>query len=69
MNTELELGADGRPQGVLPGAERISEAQQAQRLADEPLKPKKAQKQADDGLFGDDSRQVDLVDMARSTRP
>jgi hypothetical protein len=29
------------------------------------LKPKVAQKPADEGLFGDESQQTDLVDMAR----
>lgn len=60
-----ETGADGRPQLIIPGAEPISDSNLAQRRADQPLKPKLPQKAADDGLFGDDSRQGDLVDLAR----
>lgn len=51
-----ELGADFGP---------ISEAEQAQRGADKPLKPDADQKPADEGLFSDDSQQTDLVDEAR----
>jgi hypothetical protein len=52
-------------QHVLPGAERISDAEHAQRGADAGLKPSVAQKPADEGLFGDESKQTDLVDLAR----
>lgn len=50
-------------QTVLPGAERIGQGEQAQRAADKPLKPKVAQKPADDGLFGDEKDQTDLLDL------
>jgi hypothetical protein len=53
---------------VLPGAEQISEAEQAKRGAQKPLKPKVAQKPADEGLFGEQG-QTDLVDMARKPPP
>lgn len=53
-------------QTVLPGAEKESEGKQAQRKADQPLKPKAAQKPADEGLFGDDSKQTDLLDLPRA---
>ncbi len=55
-------------QHVLPGTEHISDAEQAQRGADEKLKPKKPQKAADEGLFGDAAAQTDLVDMARKPK-
>lgn len=61
-----ERGADGKPQTVLPGAERITDAELAKRKAAEPLKPKAAQQQADEGLFGDTAAQTDLVDMAKT---
>ena len=61
-----EAGADGKPQTVLPGAERISDASLAQRRADAPLKPKADQKAADIGLFSDDSKQTDLLDMVKA---
>jgi hypothetical protein len=57
---KTEAGA----QTVLPGAERISEGEQAQRQADKPLKPKVPQKEAG-GLFSDDSKQTDLIDRLR----
>lgn len=50
------------PQYVILGAERIGEATQAQRKADAPLRATKPQKPAG-GLFGDDARQVDLMDL------
>jgi hypothetical protein len=52
-------------QHVLPGAERAPDPELAQRRADERLKPKVAQRPADFGLFSDESKQTDLVDMAR----
>lgn len=58
-----EAGADGKRQAVLPGAERIGQGEQAQRAADKPLKPKVAQKPADDGLFSDEKDQTDLLDV------
>ena len=61
----MERGADNRPQTVLPGAERISDAALAQRRADQPLRPRAAQKPMDEGLFGDESKQTDLLDLVR----
>jgi hypothetical protein len=55
-----DIGADGMPQNVIPGAGRIDVAQQLQRKADAPLKPRAAQKPADVGLFGDGHLQTDL---------
>ena len=51
-------------QHVIPGAEKISDAEVAKRKAREPLKPKVGQKPADEGLFGDEANQTDLVDLA-----
>jgi hypothetical protein len=53
-------------QTVLPGAEKIGHGEQAQRAADKGLKPTKAQKPADDGLFGDSMNQRDLLDHVRT---
>jgi hypothetical protein len=57
-----ERGAEGKPQAVIPGAERASDATMAQRKADAPLKAKVEQKDVG-GLFGDDSKQTDLMDL------
>src|SRR6185437_16578824 len=56
-------------QHVLPGAEPISGAELAKRRSEQPLKPKAAQKPADEGLFSDESKQADLVDQARAPKP
>lgn len=56
-------------QFVIPGAEKISDAEQAQNLADKPLRPTVDQKPADDGLFGDSAAQMDLVDLTRKPEP
>lgn len=57
-----EPGADGKPQMVIPGAEQISQREQAQRKADAKLTPKVEQKDAD-GLFGDDVNSPQLFDQ------
>ena len=60
---------DAGTQTVLPGAERISEKEQAEREGDKPLRGKKPQKGADDkGLFGSAKDQGDLVDMAKTPK-
>lgn len=56
----METGADGKPQTVIPGAEKATQGEQAQRKADAPLTAKKAQKPADFGLFGDEKDQGSL---------
>ena len=53
-----EREAEGQQQ--IPGAERISDAERAQRAADQPLKPKAEQKPMDEGLFGDAMNQREL---------
>jgi RNase P/RNase MRP subunit p29 len=58
-----ERGADNKPQLVIPGAERASDATMAQRGADAALKPKTAQKEPG-GLFSDDLAQKDLLDYS-----
>jgi hypothetical protein len=49
------------PQLVLPGAERASDAKLAQRAANAPLKPTKAQRPCDVGLFSDEANQGELL--------
>ena len=51
-------------QHVIPGAKKVSDAEIAKRKAGEPLKPKVGQKPANEGLFGDEANQTDLVDLA-----
>ena len=51
-------------QFVFPGTERITAAELAKRRAAEPLRPKAAQRPLEEGLFGDTSKQADLVDQA-----
>jgi hypothetical protein len=60
--TKTESTSAGE-QHVIPGAEKISDAEAARRIAAEPLKPKIGQKPADEGLFGDWAYQIDLVDL------
>lgn len=55
-----DIGADGLPQMVLPGAERVTDATLAQRRASAPLKPKTDQRPCDAGLFSDQSQQKEL---------
>lgn len=49
---------------MLPGGERISDAELAQRRADQALKPKVPQKPMDTGLFGDEAKQLELGDRS-----
>jgi hypothetical protein len=57
-NLTAEREAEG--QLGLPGAERNSEAEQAQRGANAPLKPSVEQKPMDEGLFSDEKDQKEL---------
>lgn len=57
---DVEKGADGKLQAVIPGAGKASDAKMAQRGADAPLKPTKPQKQMDTGLFGEKDTQTTL---------
>lgn len=50
------------PQFVLPGAERLTQTELAKRQSAAPLRPDKAQKPCNIGLFGDDAAQTDLID-------
>lgn len=59
----FEPGADGKPQAVLPGAERVTSAYIARNRAAAPMMPRKPQKPCDVGLFSDDANQLDLVEM------
>lgn len=55
-------------QTVIAGAERISDAALARRLAERKLKPRVEQRPPV-GLFSDDKDQMDLIDIARRTKP
>ena len=46
-----EPGADGKPQAIIPGAERISDRQLAERRMGGAIQPKARQRPADIGLF------------------
>jgi hypothetical protein len=56
-------------QHVIPGAEKVSDAEIAKRRARALLKPKVGQKPADEGLFGDGANQADLIDLAGRPNP
>ncbi|KQT54617.1 hypothetical protein ASG43_03255 [Aureimonas sp. Leaf454] len=60
---QVEAGADGKPQLVIPGAEAIGQGAQAQRKADAALKAKAQQKDMDVGMFGSGVDQTDLLDL------
>lgn len=62
---DVEPGAEGKPQMVIPGAEKAPQAQMLQRRADATLRAKAPQKALDIGLFGDGHTQLDLVDLAK----
>jgi hypothetical protein len=66
--TKTESTSAGE-QHVIPGAEKVSDAEVAKRKAGDPLKPKVEQKPADEGLFGDWANQTDLVDLAGKPKP
>jgi hypothetical protein len=57
---------DGR-QTVIPGAERITDKELAERKMGQSLKAKKPQKEMDVGMFGDDAKQTVL--FSRSSKP
>ena len=62
MTFHFDDGPDGARQCVLPGAERVTDAVVAQRRADAPLKPKRAQ-ESPGGLWDYEGEQLDLVEM------
>ena len=65
----VEPGADGKPQTVLDGAGRASDADMAQRRADAPLRAKAPQNFVmDEGLFGDSKDQLDFLAASAGTR-
>jgi hypothetical protein len=57
---QTEISVTRAAQGTLPGAELITAAEHASRLASAPLRPTVAQRPLDD-LFGDGAAQLDLV--------
>lgn len=66
---DLEAAIRGRKpdprQGDIFGGAKASQGDLAQRGADAPIRPTKAQELIDFGLFGDTASQTDLVDRAR----
>ncbi|TPN11739.1 LPD5 domain-containing protein [Mesorhizobium sp. B2-1-2] len=66
-----ESGAEGKPQTVVPGAEKISQAEQAQRGADEKMKPKAPQKDAGElfDMQARGERQDDMFSAKPSATP
>jgi len=58
-----EAGADGKGQTVMPGMEKISDKELAERKAKGKKKAAVAQKDMDEGLFGTDKDQVDIADV------
>ena len=50
-------------QGVIPGAEATTLAAVAKRRILEPLRPTVPQLPADEGLFGDEHLQLDLIEQ------
>lgn len=63
-----DIGAEGKEQTVLEGAEREANKSFLQRKADAPLKPKAAQQGADEGLFGDGHKQSELFKAGKKGR-
>jgi len=55
-----EPGAEGKPQALIPGVAPVTARDRIQALANKPLAPKKAQKAADEGLFGSSKDQKEL---------
>lgn len=64
----VEKGAEGKPQLVIPGAEKIGEKEQLERQAAKPLRGEAAQKEPG-GMFGPTVGQKDLMDLAKEQPP
>ena len=66
-----QLRSEAGEQHVLAGTEKISDAELAKRRGEPPLKPKTAQKPADENLFSEQNKQTDLVDQltAEAAKP
>lgn len=52
-------------QTVIPGAEKITDKQLAERKMEQPLKSKKPQQEMDIGMFGNDAKQTTLFSRAK----
>jgi hypothetical protein len=63
-----EPGAEGKPQTVLPGAERISDKELAERRGAQPMRAKVVQKDPG-GLFSDEMDQQNLFSASEPTEP
>jgi hypothetical protein len=59
-NRDLIAEREDEGQQQIPGADRITQAELVQRRANAPLKPGVEQKPADEGLFGDQTKQGEL---------
>jgi len=66
-----QLRSETGEQHALAGTEKISDAELAKRRGEPPLKPKTAQKPADENLFSERNKQIDLVDQltAEAAKP
>lgn len=60
-NPTEEAGAEGKPQTVIPGAERISQREQAERAADQPMRARRPQREAG-GMFDEGNTAAQLFD-------
>lgn len=63
-----EIGADNRPQLVVPGAERISQREQAERQADKPMRAARPQREAG-GMFDEGKTAAQLFDDIPASGP
>ena len=63
-----EKGAEGKPQLVIPGAEKIGEKEQLERQAAKPMRGAAEQKEPG-GMFGPTVGQKDLMDLVKEQPP
>lgn len=61
----VEPGAEGKPQTIIPGAERIGQKEQAERAADKPLRAAKPQREAG-GMFDQANTAPQLFDAPQA---
>lgn len=64
----VEKGAEGKPQLVIPGAEKIGEKEQLERQAAKPMRGAAEQKEPG-GMFGPTVGQKDLMDLVKEQPP
>lgn len=68
ISSPTERTAAGE-QSVIPGAEKITDKELAERKMEQPLKGKKPQKEMDIGMFGDDAKQTVLFSRGEVKKP